>query len=485
MTTVKAGSATVVSAAAYLPFGPLSGLTYGNAIAESWTHDASYRATGVTDTGTAGAISSLTYTLDAADNVSNIVDGVAGANNQAMSYSTVDRLLTASGAYGGYTWAYDYNGNRTSVQLGAATADSYTYQNEKLYTDTFGSYENYFGYAATGALNLISQHYGSSYYTPSTMTWNQSNRLAQAVLYNYGTAVGTENYIYDGMGSLFSRSTVGPPVTAYQYQYDLNGQLLEEDTSNAAQADYIWLGSRPVGVYSATTGTLSYLHDDRLGTPVKATSSTQATVWSASYLPFGQATITGSIQQNLRYPGQIAGSITGWNINGWRFYDYTQGRYINTDPIDRNGGGGMNIYGYVGQNPFKYVDPSGLQVVPGTPPPPNPPASIPGGPWTWSPNPQNPRGGTYIGPKPITGGQRTQCTYADSKANFNPDPYWKVTQPDGSAQRYDTSGNPITPDQAHPGPSGTSSSSEPAPDPVPTGTNPTEFDGEPIIDIFP
>ena len=72
------------------------------------------------------------------------------------------------------------------------------------------------------------------------------------------------------------------------------------------QVNYIYLNGRPVAVQAPATGTLSYIHTDRLGTPVLVTSQAQAKVWSASYRPYGEATITGSIVQNLRLPGQFA-----------------------------------------------------------------------------------------------------------------------------------------------------------------------------------
>jgi hypothetical protein len=80
-----------------------------------------------------------------------------------------------------------------------------------------------------------------------------------------------------------------------------------------------------------------------------------------------------------------------------------------------------------------------------------PPASIPGGPWQWRPNPQNPRGGLFMGPKGPNG-RRAMCTHAPAgTVNNNKDPYWKQMDGDGNDQRYDENGNPITPDQAHPG----------------------------------
>ena len=54
-----------------------------------------------------------------------------------------------------------------------------------------------------------------------------------------------------------------------------------------------------------TGGTIYYVHPDHLGTPQRITAADRAVVWDASYRPFGEATVTGALTFNLRFPGSI------------------------------------------------------------------------------------------------------------------------------------------------------------------------------------
>ena len=77
-------------------------------------------------------------------------------------------------------------------------------------------------------------------------------------------------------------------------------------------------------------------------------------------MPFGKADVTiATVENNLRFAGQYYDSETGLHYNGWRYYDPHLGRYLRADPIGLRGG--SNLYGYVGDNPLKFVDITGLE----------------------------------------------------------------------------------------------------------------------------
>jgi len=169
-------------------------------------------------------------------------------------------------------------------------------------------------------------------------------------------------YVYDGFGRRAIKEVADTSSYTYDnnyYIYGLDGMLIEEaGATGAATADYIYLDGQPVAVLNGST--LYYLHTDHLGTPRLATDSTQATAWSYTSAPFGDsATVSGTITQNLRLPGQYYDVETGWNHNGFRYYVPVLGRYIEPDPLGRYGSGN-NLYAYVDNDPINWDDPFGL-----------------------------------------------------------------------------------------------------------------------------
>ena len=132
--------------------------------------------------------------------------------------------------------------------------------------------------------------------------------------------------------------------------------------------DYIYVDGRPIASVepsaTPTANQINYIVADHLDTPQLASNSSGATVWQAEYQPFGTTgTVTASITQNLRFPGQYTDTEAGFNYNLFRDYMPNLGRYLETDPIGV--AGGTNSYLYVSGRPLTNPDPSGL-VSPGT-----------------------------------------------------------------------------------------------------------------------
>jgi RHS repeat-associated protein len=144
---------------------------------------------------------------------------------------------------------------------------------------------------------------------------------------------------------------------------------------------------------SPTANQLNYVLADRLGTPQLAANSSAATVWSTTYQPFGTTpTPTGSITQNLRFPGQYFDGETGFSYNLNRDYMPNLGRYLESDPIGLVGG--INTYGYASANPIARVDLQGTICLPPLPPGfPQQPVDVPVGPVTPLPTPNTPSDG--------------------------------------------------------------------------------------------
>lgn len=356
--TAKKPGGTAIAVASnvtYEPFGPVTGMKFGNGVTEAGTFDLDYRLQTLTDTGTT-ALLHLTYGYDADSNVKTIADAVAPANSQTLGYDPLSRLNSATGGYGSVVYTYDQVGNRLTEKRGTVTTNyGYKANTDLLETLTIGTTTTeIFGYSAAGNINNFNPGIMGAGSSPITgLKYNQANRLA-TVLAGTSTVAA---YTYDASGQRIVKATGMTTL----YEYDRNGHLLEEASGNGvAQVDYVYLDGMPVATVAPATGKLYFIHNDRLGTPLLATDSSQAIAWQTTYQPFGTTgTVSGLITQNLRLPGQQFDAETGFSHNGFREYIPNLGRYLESDPIGVRGG--LNLYAYVHNSPVRYIDPLGLQ----------------------------------------------------------------------------------------------------------------------------
>jgi RHS repeat-associated protein len=167
-------------------------------------------------------------------------------------------------------------------------------------------------------------------------------------------------YIYDPQGRRVKKTVSG--VSTF-YLYNENGLAAEYTDQGIFQKEYhfhpqaTWM-TAPQFMRTASNQ-VYYYHNDHLGTPQELIDREGNIVWQAEYDAFGKATIkVSSVENNLRFPGQYFDGETGLHHNYFRDFDFETGRYIQADPIGLIAG--INIYSYVGQNPFNWFDPQGL-----------------------------------------------------------------------------------------------------------------------------
>jgi RHS repeat-associated protein len=347
---------TLASSITFKPFGPLSGLTYGNGLALARTFDLDYRMTAETVTATGITAQDLGYSFDLASNILAANDNRVPARSQGFTYDALDRLTQGTGLYGQLDYTYDAVGNRlTRVKAGGGGFTE---------TSTIGANDNRLVSVTGGAVNRSFTYSAAGHVTGDGtlgFTINNAGRNVEAKL--SGTPIAT--YAHNALGQRVKKAIPAGATTLFHYA--TSGQLLAtSDGTGANWTEYVWLGGMPLAQIDA--GTIYYTHADHLGAPQALTDASKAIVWDASFRPFGETEAqSGSVTNLLRFPGQYFDAETGTHYNYFRDYDPALGRYLQSDPIGL--AGGLSTYSYVGGNPLRYVDPTGEQAAPPLPTP--------------------------------------------------------------------------------------------------------------------
>ncbi len=313
---VNSTGTTLASAITYLPFGGITGFTYGNSITFSNTYNTAYQST-------LRQIGSMMYDVHSYDGADNITL----QDSTSYTYDALHRLT----ADGSDSYTYDAIGNRT-----AKNATSYTYPSTSSRLSDIGA-------------TAITTDAAGNITADATRTYviDAAGRLEQVKI--SGSTVGA--YIYNANNQR-TQKTASSIVT--HYVYGLGGLLYGEyDNTGALIREYVYMNGQPLAQIESGE-VLTYIHTDHLGTPRYATDSTGAEVWNWSSDAFGNGTPSGTATVNLRFAGQYWDDESNLHYNWNRYYDPETGRYISSDPIGLSGG--INTFGYVSGNPIMFVD---------------------------------------------------------------------------------------------------------------------------------
>jgi RHS repeat-associated protein len=351
-------ASTLVSSAAYLPFGPETQIAYGNGTTKTMLYDTRYRVQQNKLTGSSGVIAQYDYQEDAAGNITQIHDATDPVFNRDFAYDELQRLVTAnSGAslWGTGMYSYDAMGNMLSTSVTPAKSFSYDGTTPKLLAVATVGVSHSLSYDAAG---------NETGYI-ANRTYSSRNQLLAVT--DSSPAGHTISYGYDGRGIRVTRSEspvgTGTARSVFTYSPELN--LLGVARDDAANYDIDWFGGRPLAQSSGTV--LRYTFTDHLGTPILQTDATGSVIWRAEYDPYGdvrQMRVGASTDQPLRLPGQeVAMTSEGSeeNYNIFRWYRSGWGRYTQADPLgleDRT-----NLFEYARENSLRFTDRFGLWAI--------------------------------------------------------------------------------------------------------------------------
>jgi RHS repeat-associated protein len=306
-TTLNSNPQTLLFSITYLPYGGVTGLTYGNSLSLSHGYDNQYRTSSIVVV----SILARTYNYDSNGNITYIDDAEA-AGNEALetagiySYDQGTNLLADMWREIPVVYDYDENGNTISVDN-------------------------------------------------RTFTYDLSNRLI--AVQEASTNLG--QYVYNALNQRIKKIL---STETRIFHYDLQGHLIAETNEGGTTlVEYFYLGDQPLAMIRPSEA-LYYYHNDHLGTPQILTNDSGTVSWKAVYTPFGEAEISiGTVENDIRLPGQYYDSETGLHYNWNRYYDPKTGRYLTPDAIESMDE--SDLFVYVENNPINQIDSLGLVAI--------------------------------------------------------------------------------------------------------------------------
>jgi RHS repeat-associated protein len=355
----------------YLPSSNLLASVTGPAhtVTNTWEPDRDVLDLKQNKVGTS-VISQYDYTVNAIGqrtNLSQTGSAFSSARSTAWAYDSLGQVTRADSSIPGLDRAYQFDmiGNRLK------TADSLTLPASNNYTANALNQ-----YTAVNSVNPVHDLDGNMTSGPlpaninanSTLVWDAENRLIQATVPG-GSIV---NFTYDAQSRRIAEKVgTTTKITVYDAWNPIAEYSGSVGVSPALQKTYIWgidlsgtmQGAGGVGgLLAVTDSTVTYFPTfDGNGNVSEYLNSAGSVVAHYEYDPFGRTTVaTGSKAQDFshRFSTKPLDATTGLYYYGYRFYDPATGRWPSRDPIGERGG--LNLYGFVGNNGINKVDYFGL-----------------------------------------------------------------------------------------------------------------------------
>ena len=215
--------------------------------------------------------STTTYTYDAGNRLTQVVDSVSGTIT--LTYDNLDRLTAEATPQGTVSYTYDVAGRRRSMTVQGQTPVTYTYDDaHRLTKITQGASAVTIAYdAADRAVSLtlpadVIAEYG----------YDAASQLTNITYQRAGTVLGDLIYEYDaagnrvGLGGSFARTTIPEAVSGLTY--DAANQLTQQETTSLSYdangnltgdgiRGYVWDARSQLASINGTEITASFQYD--------------------------------------------------------------------------------------------------------------------------------------------------------------------------------------------------------------------------------
>ena len=197
-------------------------------------------------------------------------------------------------------------------------------------------------------------------YTLTGVYPERSRRDAENRLTGISGGGVTASYTYDGDGNRV-KAVIGSNTMVYV------GTIYEQTTSGTSTTitKYYQAGSQRIAL--RVNGVVRWLATDHLGSTSVTANESGARIAELRYKPWGENRYTfDATPTQRRFTGQVLDNVAGglYFYNA-RYYDPALGRFISADTIVPEPGDpqSLNRYSYVGNNPLRFVDPSGFDPI--------------------------------------------------------------------------------------------------------------------------
>jgi RHS repeat-associated protein len=336
----------------YHPDGRLKSLSYRNGYTTAFGLDARQLLSSIASThDDQPAVLDWTFVRRADARVQRITDNTQSKGNRTFDYDEIGRLEGATGPWGAAAYTYDGLGNLLTKTLAGHRVElDYDDQNRLQQVKDSLRGPSWIPYSHDDRGNVTDN--GSLRFTYDS--------AGQATVVS-GSVTGT--YSYDGNFKRVRQVVDGRTIYS---MYGRSGALLfRDDATTGTSTDYLHVDQQNV-LRVDSDDTVTYLHNDHLGSVVAGTNSSGAVVFAELYGPYGEQLLDPAANRDATgFTGHVEDAATSLTYMQARYYDPVIGRFLSTDAaqFDVENPSTFNRYSYVGNDPVNAIDPSGNEAI--------------------------------------------------------------------------------------------------------------------------